>query len=139
MKHLIKVMLVSLVLSFAVSCAFAWENDLDQAIVNAKANGKLLFIMYGREACGNCQHLREMIKEEKVKLSGSEFIVLDLNCDNEKEGVSFQKKYSSIGGGYLPFVVIAKPDGTMIVSRKGYGEAADYQNLIQDAKKKYGE
>lgn len=135
MIRIVKVFLVSLVLSFAISniCSAA---DLNQAIARAKQANKMLFIMYGREACGNCQHLKKMIRDGKVRVSSSEFIVADINCDDGKQSSSFQKKYPSIGGGSLPFVVMAKPDGTLIVSRKGYGEAADYNNLIQQARKK---
>jgi thioredoxin-related protein len=133
MKHLIKALLLGLVLSFTVSTAFAWENDLDQAISKAKANGKMLFVMFGREACGNCQHLKKMIKSGAVDVKANRFVIADINCDNQKQGAAFYKRYS-VNGNTLPFVVIAKPDGTMITSRTGYGEAAEYNKFIKSAK-----
>ena len=135
MKHLVKVILASLVLSFTFSHAFAYENDLDQAIAKAKANGKMAFIIFGREACGNCQHLKKLIKEGAVNLRVNQYVIADINCDDRKQSDSFYKRYS-VSGDYLPFVVITKPDGTMLVSRSGYGETADYQKLIKEAEKK---
>lgn len=138
MKGILKVFLAGLVLScVAFNACLAAEHNLEQAIAWAKRSNKMLFIMYGREACGNCQHLKKMIRDGKVKISASEFIIVDINCDDKKQSAVFQSKYPSLsGGGYLPFVVIAKPDGTCIVSRKGYGEAADYEKMIREAKKK---
>lgn len=135
MNKLLKVFLATLLLTFTFSHAFAWENDLGQAIAKAKANNKMLFIMYGREACGNCQHLKKMIKGGDVEIKINAFIVADINCDNQKQKAAFYKRYS-VSGNTLPFVVIAKPDGTMLVSRTGYGKAVDYRNLIKEAEKK---
>ncbi|MFA5317375.1 MAG: thioredoxin family protein, partial [Dehalococcoidales bacterium] len=133
-KHLIKVLLVGMVLSLTASTAFAWENDLEQAIAKSKASGKMLFIMFGREACGNCQHLKKMIKSGAVDIKINKFVIADINCDNKKQSAVFYKRYS-VSGNMLPFVVIAKPDGTMINSRTGYAEAAEYNKLIKDANK----
>ncbi|MFA6356653.1 MAG: thioredoxin family protein [Candidatus Omnitrophota bacterium] len=133
MKHLIKVLLVGMVLSLTASTAFAWENDLEQAITKSKASGKMLFIMFGREACGNCQHLKKMIKSNDVVVRVSQFVIADINCDNEKQSKAFYKRYS-VSGNMLPFVVIARSDGSMITSRTGYAEAAEYNKFIKGAK-----
>lgn len=136
MKHIIKIFLVSLVLSFTFTHAFAWENDLEEAVSKAKVNGKMLFVIYGREACGNCQHLKKMVRDGTVSLKVNQFVIADINCDDKKQSASFYKRYSSVSGSYLPFVVVTRSDGTIIASRTGYGAAADYQNLIKEAEKK---
>jgi len=133
MKHLIKAVLLGFVMSLAVSAAFAYENDLDTAISKAKANGKMLFVMFGREACGNCQHLKKMIRSGAVDLKVNKYVIADINCDNKKQSAAFYKRFS-VSGDMLPCVVIAKPDGTMITSRTGYGEAAEYNRMIKGAK-----
>ncbi|MFA5165114.1 MAG: thioredoxin family protein [Candidatus Omnitrophota bacterium] len=134
MRKIVKALLASFVLSLVVSgTAFAWENDLNTAISKAKANGKMVFIMFGREACGNCQHLKKMIRSGAVDIKVNKFVIADINCDDKKQSAVFYKKYS-VNGNYLPFVVIAKPDGTMITSKTGYGEAAEYNNMIKSAK-----
>ncbi|MFA5340087.1 MAG: thioredoxin family protein [Candidatus Omnitrophota bacterium] len=136
MKKLLKIFLASLALTFTFSHAFAWENDLEQAASRAKANRKMIFVILGREACTNCQHLKKMIRTNAVNLKADRYIIADINCDNKKQNTDFFKRYS-VGGKTLPFVVIARPDGTMLVSRTGYGEAADYQKLIKEAEKKF--
>jgi len=134
-KRILQFLLVSVVLSFSVSGLYAAEeNDLNQAVAKAKQSNKLVFIIFGREACGNCQHLKKMIKDGSVKISSSEFIIADINCDDKNQSAAFYERYS-VSGNYLPFVVIAKPDGTKISSRSGYGEAAEYNKLIQDSRK----
>ncbi|MFA5094106.1 MAG: thioredoxin family protein [Candidatus Omnitrophota bacterium] len=132
MKHIAKALVVSFVLSFVLS-AVCSAADLDQSIAAAKRANKKLFIMFGRQACGNCQHLKKMIRDGSVKISNSEFIVVDMNCDDKVQSQAFYKRYT-VNGNYLPFVVIARPDGTQITSRAGYGEASDYNNLIKGAK-----
>lgn len=133
MKHLIKVLLVGMVLSLTASTAFAWENDLEQALHEAKASGKMLFVMFGREGCGNCKHLKKMIKSGSVDVEVNKFVIADINCDDKKQSAVFYKRYT-VNGSYLPFVVIARPDGTMISSRAGFAEATEYNNFIKAAK-----
>jgi len=131
-KHFAKALMVGLVLSFVLSAACS-AADLNQSIAAAKRANKKLFIMFGRQACGNCQHLKKLIRDGSVKISNSEFIIVDMNCDDKAQSQAFYKRYS-VNGNYLPFVVIARSDGTQITSRAGYGEAADYNNLIKAAK-----
>ena len=78
-----------------------------------------------------------MVKTGTVSLKVNQFVIADINCDDKKQSAAFSKRYSSVSGSMLPFVVITRPDGTMLVSRTGYGEAADYRNLIKEAEKKY--
>jgi len=136
MKVFLKIFLATLLFTFTFSHAFAWENNLEQAISKAKASNKMLFVIYGREACGNCQHLKKMIKDGAVSLKVNQFVIADINCDDKKQSPAFYKRYSSVRGSYLPFVVITRPDGTLLLSRTGYGKADDYQKLTKEAEKK---
>lgn len=133
MRNIVKALLASFVLSLTVSSAFAWENDLDTALSKAKASGKMLFVMFGREACGNCQHLKKMIKSGAVDIKVNKYVIADINCDDKKQSAVFYKRFS-VSGNMLPFVVIAKPDGTMIASKTGYGDAVEYNKMIKSAK-----
>jgi len=108
--------------------------DLSQAIQQATTEQKALFIMYGREACGNCTALKGMVASKDVRLPKSSFIVVNLNCDDPTQKAAFREKYT-VTGNTLPFVVIAKPDGTQISSRSGGGSAETYNDFIRDAKK----
>ena len=111
--------------------------ELAPAIEAASKSDKLIFIKYGREACGNCQSLKGLINDRKVKLFDSEFVLVDLDCDQPEISRAFNKKYrATIGDARtLPFVVIAKPDGTPVAGIGGYKDAAAYNKFIMDAKK----
>lgn len=109
--------------------------DLNLALEMAKRENKMLFIQYGRPQCGNCQHLKGLIRANKVKLSDKEFIYVDLNCDIQKSNTAFKIRYT-VDGTTLPFVVIADSEGEQLVERSGYGSVADYNNLIKRAKVK---
>lgn len=111
------------------------ETDLDSALQKAKAEGKMLFIQYGREKCGNCQALKALISKNILKLSARKFVYVDLDCDDPKIRKAFNKLYT-VRGSTLPFVVIADSNGKQLVARSGYGDLKDYQDLITEAKRK---
>lgn len=124
-----------------VSTGFAAERkmltDLPTAIETATEKNKLIFIKYGREACGNCRSLKTLINERKVKLFDSEFVLVDLNCDDTAVAREFNGKYRSLlkDAKTLPFVVVAKSDGTPIAAISSYNDAKAYNKFIADAKK----
>jgi len=135
MKYLMPI-LTSVLL--AVSGGFAKGpeavNDLDAALAKAKAEHKMLFVQYGREACGNCQALKKMISEKDVKLAESKFVYADVNCDDDATRKSFRAKFK-VEGKTLPFVVIADAGGTQLAARSGYGSAEQFDDLIKAAQK----
>lgn len=109
-------------------------NDLGSALDRAKAEQKMLFVQYGRVACGNCQALKKMISEKDVKLPGSKFIYADVNCDDPATSQAFRSKFK-VEGNTLPFVVIADPEGKQLAARTGYGSAKQWEELIEEAQK----
>ena len=106
--------------------------DLAQALDQAKAEKKMLFIQYGRETCSNCQALRSYIAKNEVRLSKDKFIYVDLNCDDKTTSAAFRKSFK-VEGSTLPFVVIADAEGKQLAGRSGYGTSADFKKLIQSA------
>lgn len=111
-------------------------DDLKAKLEEAKQQQKLLFVDFGREACGNCRVLHELIEGRDLRLSSSKFIVANLNCDDPATKKLFYSKFK-VEGKTLPFVVIADPDGNQLVSRSGYGTAKEYNDLIKEARKAY--
>ena len=109
--------------------------DLKDALKQAKADQKLLFIQYGREACGNCQALKQYIASKQLKLPTNEYVYADLNCDDRATSQEFFKHFE-VDGKMLPFVVVADPEGRLLASRTGYGDVNAYEDLIKAAKKK---
>ncbi len=136
MNRLMTGLLVALWLVPAVSFAKGPEalTDLNQALEQAKKEKKMLFIQYGREACGNCQALRGYIQSGELRLSKIAFVYVDLNCDDRKIRQQFGQKFK-VKGTTLPFVVVASPDGEQLAARSGYGSPDDYEKLIKTAKK----
>jgi thioredoxin-related protein len=108
--------------------------DVNEALSKAQSENKMLFLQYGREACGNCQALKAMIKSGKVQLSASKFVYADVNCDDPATRKAFSAKFK-VSGSTLPFVVIAAPDGRQLAARSGYGTNVEYTKLIKDAEK----
>jgi len=126
--------LVLLSAGFAYGKAPEALTALPAALDKAKAENKLIFIEYGREACGNCQALKSSIKKGQVKLPENEFVYVDLNCDDKAVRAEFDKRYK-VNGQTLPFVVIADSQGNQLMARTGYGSAKDFQDLIKQAQK----
>jgi thioredoxin-related protein len=131
------ILLPALALATACGITFAATpkvTDINEALAKAQSEKKLLFMQYGREACGNCQALKAMIKSGKVRLSPSKFVYADVNCDDPATSRVFGGKFK-VSGTTLPFVVVAAPDGTQLAARSGYGSEADFNKLIRDAEK----
>jgi len=110
--------------------------SLEVAFIEAKNENKLLFVQYGRPACGNCKNLKNLIKGNKLKLPYNEFVYVDLNCDKEKSKTEFRSKFN-VDGRMLPFVVIAAPDGTQLAESTGFQNKSGYNRLIKKAKANY--
>ena len=131
--------LFSLTIGLAAPCALAKKPDttqptLKEVLESAKKDGKLAFILFGREACGNCQALRGYIAQGSVQLSKNRFVYADLNCDDPATSQAIYKAFK-VEGSALPFVVIAGNDGKQLVSRTGFGSPEDFNKLVKEADK----
>jgi thioredoxin-related protein len=120
----------------ALAKGAAAETNLLEALTKAKTENKLLFVQYGREACGNCQALKAMIRKREVNLSDADFVYADVNCDDPDTRQVFGNRFT-VEGRMLPFVVIADPEGKQLAARSGYGEAGEFEDFIRDAKRAY--
>jgi thioredoxin-like negative regulator of GroEL len=109
--------------------------NINQAIEQAGRENKLIFLQYGRVACGNCQSLKRMISEGAVRLSKVKWVYADVNCDDEETRRIFREKFK-VEGTTLPFVVVAGTNGVQLASRSGYGTAAEYTAFMKAAAKK---
>ncbi len=109
--------------------------NLKSALKMAKSQGKLLFVQLGREGCGNCQALKEMISSNRVPVPPSRFIYADVDGDDPATWDLFDSKFK-VSGDIYPFVVIAAPDGSMLAGRTGRGSPKDYTDLIREAETK---
>lgn len=126
------------VLIFTLASAIAGGpekiTDLTTALAQAKEQGKMLFVQYGRDACSNCQALRSYVKEKDLRLSESKYVYADVDCDDAATIRLFRETFKVIGNT-LPLVVVASPDGKQLAARSGYGSVRDYEDLLRDAGK----
>lgn len=109
---------------------------VEAAIEAAAPKQKLIFISYGREACGNCRHLRTLIEEKELRLSDTDWVKAEIDCDNPETRKEFNKRYRKEldGARTLPFVVVTKADGTYVASIAGYQKKEAYEKFVRDAK-----
>lgn len=107
---------------------------LKSALQEASSQNKMLFLIMGRENCGNCQALRGMIKKNQVQVSDSKFVCADVNVDDTANRKLFQSKFK-ITGTTLPFVIIATPDGRQLAAHSGAASEREFNHLIASASK----
>lgn len=134
MKHFLPIAAALVCFSTAHAAEKKGFVDLETAIADAASQKKTLFVVYGREACGNCRTLHHLIDSKKLTLPKSSYLVASVDCDDPVQGKAFRAHYS-VDGSTLPFVVIAAPTGEVLASRTGYGTLAEYNTFLQDAKK----
>ena len=111
--------------------------DVNEALSKAQTENKMVFMQYGREACGNCQATKKMVREGKIPVTADAFVAADLNIDDQRVQASFMQKYQKEKfGNTLPFVVITDSHGKALASSGGYKAPEAWSALIEEAKKK---
>lgn len=106
--------------------------DIKAAMRQAYAEKKLLFVLYGRKTCGNCQALRAYIDKGEVQLDLQKFVYADINADDRDTQEEFRYRFKA-PGSVLPLVVIADSNAQQLSTRSGYGSAEEFNKLIQAA------
>jgi thioredoxin-related protein len=106
--------------------------DLPSAFRKAQEENKLLFVLFGRENCGNCRSLKSYIDSKEVILPEDKFVYAIIDCDNPQSKKSFYGNFKVVGQ-MLPLVVVAGPYGKQIAERSGYGTPEEFTQLIGDA------
>ncbi len=134
--------LATLTAAFAVS-AFAEAPkplfDMRKALTAAGKDQKMVFLLMGREACGNCNATKKMISEGQIPVTAEEYVMADLNVDDAKVQGEFMRKYSKENfGNTLPFVVVTDSRGKALASSSGYKDPEAWKTLLADAKTKAG-
>ena len=136
-----KLLLVFALLATFVAGSFAEapqpQTDLHKALSLASKEQKLAFVLLGRPACGNCNATKAMIKEEKIEVTSADYVMADLNVDDQRTYAAFMQKYGKEDfGNTLPFVVITDSRGKLLTSSGGYKNAARWNALLAEAKGK---
>ncbi len=137
MKALLAIATLALALNASAVESSPYLTNLDKALDAAHSGNKMMFVIYGREACGNCQATKAMIKSRQIKVPESKFVLVDLNCDDKSVSAEFRKRYSKeTFGTTLPFVVVADSAGNALASSGGYKNADEWDKLLKSAQRK---
>lgn len=136
-----KLLLLPVVLAMFVAGALAEApqplTDFHKTLSAASKDQKLAFVLLGRPTCGNCNATKAMIKEGKIDVTSADYVMGDLNVDDQRTYAAFMQKYGKADfGETLPFVVVTDSHGKMLASSGGYKNAAKWNALLAEAKGK---
>ena len=137
MKTHILLLAAALVASPVLADAPAFQKDLMKTVHAATKENKMAFILLGREACGNCQATKKMVREGTIPVTADAFVAGDLNIDDNRVQADFMRKFAKEKfGSTLPFIVITDSHGKALASSSGYKSPEAWKTMIEEAKKK---
>jgi thioredoxin-related protein len=111
--------------------------DFHKTLSAASKDQKLAFILLGRPTCGNCNATKAMIKQGKIAVTSSDYVMGDLNVDDQRTEGEFMRRYGKEKfGNTLPFVVVTDSHGKLLASSGGYQDANKWNALLAEAKGK---
>ena len=115
--------------------AVAWFTSYADAAAEAKKTGKRLFIESGRQACGNCRVLVEMIlpKPEVKEFLNANFVALVDDCDEMSAEVRDLGVKNMPWAQSLPFVMLADADGKWLGGGSGATTPQALMELLRKA------
>ena len=111
--------------------------DFHKTLSAASKDDKLAFILLGRPTCSICNGTKAMIKEGKIAVTSADYVMGDLNIDDQRTQAAFMQKYGKESfGDTLPFVVVTDSHGKLLASSGGYKNATKWNALLAEAKGK---
>jgi thioredoxin-like negative regulator of GroEL len=99
-----------------------WLETLDEAVTDARLQGKPIFAIVGAPWCGYCKQLEQEIRGATENEIASDFVLLHLNADFQIQDAR------SLNANALPALRILSMDGDPIADRDGY---LPPENLLQ--------
>jgi hypothetical protein len=109
-----------------------WYTKLADAQAAAKREGKLVFIEYGRQVCGNCRALAESVlpaADVKARLAALA-VGLAADCDAPENAVEQLMRANLSGASALPFVAFVTHDGRWVTGYAGYKDTAGFLKVL---------
>jgi thioredoxin-related protein len=109
-----------------------WHTDLPSALQRAKNEGKLLFIEYGRERCGQCRALVQSVvpRPEIARLLRAHFVALAADCDEAEDAVEALAGQLE-DATMLPFVLFTDASGKFLEGSSGGVDAGALQRTLE--------
>lgn len=110
----------------------SWHTRFKDALAQAKAEDKLLFIELGREACGQCRSLVQTVvpRPDVAPLLQQHFVALAADADDSEDEVIYlaQKLEDAM---MLPFVLFADQRGKFIEGSSGFVNPAMFVTTLK--------
>jgi FKBP-type peptidyl-prolyl cis-trans isomerase 2 len=95
-----------------------WIEEHDAGLARAKKEGKPVFLLLYADWCGWCKKtLTETIPDPRISGLKDKFVWVKVNSDKE---IKYKEQYGQNG---FPFIVLLKPDGTVLKKIDGYRDA----------------
>lgn len=109
-----------------------WHTDFAQALAAARSANKLVFIEFGREACGQCRALVQSVVPHPpiAALLREHCIALASDCDEaepEVEALAAQLEDAQM----LPFVLFADARGNFLEGTSGPVNPARFEATLR--------
>lgn len=99
-----------------------WLETLEEAVTDARLQGKPIFALVGAPWCGYCKQLEQEIRGATENEIANDFVLLHVNADIQIQDAR------SLNANALPALRILSMDGDPIADRDGYVPA---ENLLQ--------
>ena len=113
--------------------ALTWYTSRDTAIAKAKAAGKRVFLIYGRDTCWNTQTTKnESCEQGSVKnLLLKDYVCWYSNCDIYEQNAESRGYFDSSVGSTLPFIAVIDPaSNTALATEGGYHTAEALLSML---------
>jgi len=114
-----------------------WLKSRDAAIASARAQGKCIFMLCGRETCGSTIGTRDYsCEEEEVREALGDFVLWFCNCDTQSDDFMMYV-YDKVSFS-LPLVCLINPSDPQkyIVRKFGYQTASGVLSILKAANPK---
>lgn len=111
----------------------SWHTKFDDALAQARAEKKLVFIEMGREACGQCRTLVQGVvpRPEIAPLLQEHFVALASDADETEDAV-LQLAYRLEDAMMLPFVIFADAEGRFLTGSSGAVNPKGFQSTLEN-------
>lgn len=117
-----------------------WHTSLAQALRAAQDTGKLVFVEFGREQCGNCRALVQNVvpHPEIAPMLEQHFVALASDCDDPEDSVSALAEQLP-DAMMLPFTIFTDASGRVLGGGEGAQSARSFKTLLERALAKASE